>query len=118
MSLRRALARSTGAMLATMMASVMAAPAAAAPPYTLEERAIAIATPSLVFVETIYTGFLKDRKTGASLSPTPVVYHRRCSGFAVNRDGNVVTTSRCVQPQAVSVKQGALFSFAQALIDA
>ncbi len=63
---RRLAARATVAALGAVAAAVpFAAPAHAAPAYTLEERAVAIASPSLVFVEAHLTGYLRVRATGA-----------------------------------------------------
>jgi hypothetical protein len=68
-------------------------------------------------VETTYTGYLKDRRTGAALSASPVVYNRRCSGVVVSSSGYVATTGRCVAPPADALRQAALFSLGQTMIN-
>ncbi|NUT33303.1 MAG: hypothetical protein HOV79_09530, partial [Hamadaea sp.] len=100
MSPRRALSRSVGAALATATALLVvgAPPAAAAPSYTLEERARAIASPSLVFVEATFSGFLRDRATGATVLKERTEIESLCSGFVVNSAGYVVTSAHCVHP--------------------
>ncbi|MEV4410927.1 trypsin-like peptidase domain-containing protein [Catellatospora sp. NPDC049609] len=97
------------------MAVLVGAPApaiAAAPEYSLEERAKAITTPSLVFLETLYEGQFQDEVTGKPLSDTPVVASFRCSGFVVSAAGWVVTSGRCVQPTAESVVWAAAYTLA------
>ena len=54
---------------------------AAQPAYSLEERAVAIARPSLVLMENQFTGFLRNKVTGQPYVPEPVVFFLRCSGF-------------------------------------
>jgi hypothetical protein len=77
--------------------------AGAPPPYTLDERATAIASPAAVFIEIRMTGFLRNRSTGALLDPRTVTVTVRCTGVAVNAAGYVVTTTHCVQPGPDSV---------------
>lgn len=118
MSLRRALARCGGALFATMMFTGVGitGAAAAAPPYTLEERALAIATPALVYVETTYTGYVRDKNTKQALSASPVVHHRICSGFAVNPDGLILSSSWCAAPPEAEIRRGALRELARSLV--
>lgn len=83
------------------LAAVIAMPAqggVAVPSYTRNEPAIAVARPSVVYIELTYTGYVRDTVTGALRDQAPVVFHRRCSGVVVNPRGNVVTTSACVRP--------------------
>jgi Trypsin-like peptidase domain len=90
--------------------------AVAVPQYTLEERAAAIASPSLVYLETIYTGQVRDKQTLQPLVASPVNYHRRCSGFVVNSNGHVVTTRSCVSPPNATIHQQMLYDAGGALI--
>ena len=78
--------------------ALTAQPAAAAPSYTLEERAAAIASPSAVFLEFRLTGFVRDKQTGATLEAHTVALFSRCSGFVVSSDGFVVTSTHCLDP--------------------
>ncbi|PSK63773.1 hypothetical protein B0E53_04288 [Micromonospora sp. MH33] len=88
-----------------------------AAPYSAEERALAIAAPSLVFVEASFTGMLRDAKSNAPISPTPVTFKRRCSGFVVNADGMVVTNGQCVRPTDDSARERALYTLGRILVD-
>jgi hypothetical protein len=88
---------------------VVASAATAAPPYTSDERALAIASPSLVYLETVYMGYLRNKATNVPLLADPVVYNRRCSGFVVNPDGVVATTRVCVQPPEETIRQQSLY---------
>jgi hypothetical protein len=124
MSPRRALSRSLGAALATVMATgatllppAASTPAIAAPPYTLEERAAAIASPSLVFIEVKYEGFVYLHATGKRMQETPTVFYLRCSGVAVQADGYVLTESDCVRPNDATLRVLAGFSVAGGLVD-
>lgn len=75
---------------------------AAQPSYSLEERAVAIARPSLVLMENQFTGFLRNKVTGQPYVPEPVVFFLRCSGFVINPDGYALTATNCVQPTETS----------------
>ncbi|MFI7075693.1 trypsin-like peptidase domain-containing protein [Micromonospora sp. NPDC049903] len=86
-------------------------------PYSAEERALAIAAPSLVFVETVVTGVLRETKSNTPLSATPVTFKRRCSGFVVNPDGHVVTNGQCVQPTADAARERALYTLGRILVE-
>ncbi len=113
MALRAASTRSLGALLAATALVLVPAPvSAAAPEYSLEERANAIATPSLVFLEGRYKGYFRDRTSGKALSDEPVVASFRCSGFVVSANGWVVTSGHCVEPTADSVMWTAAYSLA------
>lgn len=118
MSLRRALSRSIGAALATTLLAITAGTGAmAAPPFTLEERALAIASPSLVFIEVRYEGFVYLHATGGRLQETPTVFFLRCSGVAVNTDGYVITETDCVRPNDATLRVLAGYSVAGHLVD-
>jgi hypothetical protein len=86
-------------------------------PYSPEERALAIAAPSLVFVESVFTGFVREAKSNVPLSATPVTFKRRCSGFVANPDGHVVTNGQCVQPSADVARERALYTLGRILIE-
>jgi hypothetical protein len=93
------------------------APATAAPSYSLDERAVAIASPALVYLEMVFSGYVRDKKTNTALRGRPVTVSRRCSGFVVNPDGYVVTNGVCLQPGDATVRQSALYSLGRTLID-
>jgi hypothetical protein len=119
---RRALRRRLGASLlalATLFGSILAAPAtaeAAAPTYGVDERAQAIASPSLVFLEVTYKGVVRDTRSGQPLEAGPKVISRRCTGFVVNPDGHVLTTGICVQPSHDIVRQMTFYSIGRARV--
>jgi Trypsin-like peptidase domain len=130
MPLSRPLRRSAGrgvhrtvALLSLLIATVPAAlgaaqgPAVAAPSYTLADRALAIASPSLVYLETVYTGYVLDKQTNQPVLPAPVTYNRRCSGFVVNAEGDVVTTRTCVAPSEDTLHQQVLRAAASKLLN-
>ncbi len=117
MALRAASTRSLGALLAATVLVLVPAPAsAAAPEYSLEERANAIVTPSLVFLEGRYKGYFRDRTSGKALSDEPVVASFRCSGFVVSANGWVVTSGHCADPTPESVVWTAAYSLAWAKV--
>ncbi|GAB3138750.1 hypothetical protein GCM10027290_06680 [Micromonospora sonneratiae] len=86
------------------------------PPNGPEERSLATAAPSLVFIEAVFTGYLRDRATKAPVRATPITFNRRCSGFVVTTGGHVLTSSSCVQPSAETVRQIALDAAARMLV--
>jgi hypothetical protein len=90
--------------------------AGAVPPDVLDERALAIASPSLVYLETVNTGYIRDKQTNQPVLASPVTYNRRCSGFVVNPDGHVATTRICVSPPAETILQQVLYVAGFALI--
>ncbi|GIJ19894.1 trypsin-like peptidase domain-containing protein [Micromonospora lutea] len=73
-------------------------PWAAAAPRSDQERALAIAAPSMVFLEAIVTGYVRGKQKNDLLHPDPFTFSRRCSGVVVNDDGHVITNAQCVQP--------------------
>ncbi|MER7457610.1 trypsin-like peptidase domain-containing protein [Micromonospora sp. NPDC126480] len=91
-------------------------PWASVPPYSAQERALAVASPSLVFLEVVVTGYLRDRTTNAPLRDAPVSFNRRCSGFAVTPNGHVVTSASCAKPDEATARQAALDAHAHALV--
>lgn len=80
-------------------------PATAAPSSPPAEVAGTIASPSVVYLETVYTGLVRDRQTNQPLVDSPVTYFRRCSGFVVNSAGDVVTSMECVSPAEATLRQ-------------
>jgi hypothetical protein len=89
---------------------------AAQPQYSLEERAVAIARPSLVLMENQFTGFLRNKATGQPYTPQPVVFFLRCSGFVINPDGYALTATNCVQPTETSQLNTAVNTLATSLV--
>ncbi|MEH1165418.1 trypsin-like peptidase domain-containing protein [Micromonospora sp. CPCC 205539] len=92
-------------------------PWAQAAPYSPEERALAVAAPSMVFVEAVFTGTLREAKSGVPLSVTPVTFKRRCSGFVVHPDGQAVTNGQCVRPSVDAARERALYTLGRILIE-
>jgi hypothetical protein len=92
-------------------------PAAAVPFYTQEERAVAIASPSLVYIQISFTGYVRDRATNTPIVASPIAYTRRCSGIVVNPDGHVVTSRICIIPSDATLRQNALSVAGNLLVD-
>ncbi|MGC1211390.1 MAG: trypsin-like peptidase domain-containing protein, partial [Micromonospora sp.] len=86
------------------------------PPSSPQERALAVAGPSLVFIEAIVSGVLRDRASNAPLRPTPLFFNRRCTGFVVNADGHALTSSSCVQPGEGAMRRSALDAMARTMV--
>ncbi|GAB2937441.1 hypothetical protein GCM10027280_27050 [Micromonospora polyrhachis] len=86
------------------------------PPNGPEERSLATAAPSLVFIEAVFTGYLRNRATKAPVRTTPITFSRRCSGFVVTTGGHVLTSSSCVYPSAETTRQIALDAVARMLV--
>ncbi|MGK5520524.1 trypsin-like peptidase domain-containing protein [Micromonospora sp. URMC 107] len=84
--------------------------------YSPEERALATAAPAMVFVEVIFTGYVRNKENDTLLREAPVTFSRRCSGFVVNHDGHVLTNGQCVQPTEDIVLAGALSALANVLV--
>ena len=104
--------RLTMAVLVVVASSLAltARPAVAIPAYSLEERGTAIASPSLVFLDFRFEGFLRTRATGQPVDPSPVVVFSRCSGFVVNPDGYVVTATHCMKPPSLRTDAAAVLT--------
>ncbi|KKK02356.1 trypsin-like peptidase domain-containing protein [Micromonospora sp. HK10] len=81
-----------------------------------EERALATAGPSMVFVEVIFTGYVRNKSDNALLRKTPITFNRRCSGFVVNPDGHVLTNTQCVRPTQDILLGNALGALANAMV--
>lgn len=118
----RSLSRVLGMLTAVVLAGIgipgvsIAAPITAAPPYTLEERAAAIARPALVLIEVRAQGIIWSKATGELIAPDPIVVYHRCSGFVVSTSGHVVTAGHCAQPSADAWRGTAFHVFADHLI--
>ena len=108
----------TAAMLGLLASTPLSAPASAAPPYSLEERAAAIVLPALVFIDVKTEGYLRVRTTGALLTEEPIDVHRYCSAFGLSSDGHVATTTHCLQPSRANLRSSALGILADQLIEA
>ncbi|HEX6360751.1 serine protease [Actinophytocola sp.] len=77
----------------------LAAPPASAQPASPEEQAAAIARPAIVFVETRWHGWVRDRRTGEVFGGAEGYrFTTSCSGAVINGDGYVSTASHCVDP--------------------
>ncbi|MBQ0900515.1 trypsin-like peptidase domain-containing protein [Micromonospora sp. U21] len=85
-------------------------------PYSPQERALAVASPSLVFLEAVFTGYLRDSATNKPLRSRPISFNRRCSGFLVTSTGHVLTSASCVKPTEESARQVALDAVARMLV--
>ncbi|WP_229399515.1 trypsin-like peptidase domain-containing protein [Micromonospora okii] len=81
-----------------------------------EERALATVGPSLVFMEVIVTGYVRNKADGALLRKAPVILNRRCTGFVARPDGHVLTNSQCVQPTPEILLSNALSALGNALV--
>ncbi|MGC5330512.1 trypsin-like peptidase domain-containing protein [Micromonospora sp. DT62] len=91
-------------------------PWAQAAPYSPEERALAVAAPSLVFVEAVFTGYVRNARTNALLRTSPITFTRRCSAFVVTPNGHALTSSSCVKPSEENARQIALDAVARMLV--
>ncbi|WBB56777.1 trypsin-like peptidase domain-containing protein [Verrucosispora sp. WMMD573] len=91
-------------------------PWAAASPRSDEERALATAAPSMVFLEAIVTGYVRGKQGNDLLHPDPFTFSRRCTGVVVNHDGHVVTNAQCVQPTPDILLEHALGELAKAQV--
>ncbi|SCL59393.1 trypsin-like peptidase domain-containing protein [Micromonospora chersina] len=81
-----------------------------------EEHALATAGPSMVFVEVIFTGYVRNKQDNALLRKAPITFNRRCSGFVVNSDGHVLTNTQCVRPTQDILLGNALGALANAMV--
>ncbi|MEU8389664.1 trypsin-like peptidase domain-containing protein [Micromonospora sp. NPDC048843] len=81
-----------------------------------EEHALAVAGPSMVFVEVMFTGYVRNKAGGALLDKAPVTFSRRCSGVVVQHEGYVLSNSQCVQPTPDVLVGGALNAVANRLV--
>ena len=95
--------RLTMAVLVVVASSLAltARPAVAIPSYSLEERATAIASRPWCSWTSGSRDSCAPGRPGCQSSPTPVVVYNRCTGFVVNADGYVVTTTHCMKPASL-----------------
>ncbi len=108
---------SCAALLSALGMLALPGSAAAVPFYTMEERATAIASPSLVYLQITFTGYVRDKATNTPIVASPVSYTRRCSGVVVNPDGYVVTSRICMVPSDATLRQNALNLAGNVLIE-
>ncbi|MFF3865528.1 trypsin-like peptidase domain-containing protein [Micromonospora sp. NPDC001898] len=80
-----------------------------------EERALATVGPSMVFMEVVVTGYVRNKVDNALLRKAPVILNRRCTGFVARPDGHVLTNSQCVQPTPEILLSNALSALGNAL---
>ncbi|WP_238006625.1 serine protease [Dactylosporangium sp. AC04546] len=106
------------ALLGVLGIVTVSVPAVAAPAltYTRNEPAIAMVSASTVYLEVTYTGMLRDTKTGQPRTPAPVTVLRRCSGVVVDPQGDVLTTTLCVQPGDDIILVNALYRHGRDLV--
>lgn len=88
-----------------------------AAPYSADERALAVAAPGLVFVEASFTGFVREAKTNVPLSRSAVTFKRRCTGFVINPEGQIITNGQCVQPSDDAARERALYTLGRILVE-
>ncbi|GIH04537.1 hypothetical protein Rhe02_26040 [Rhizocola hellebori] len=108
---------SSAAVLGVVAMLALPRTATAAPFYTMEERAVAIASPALVYLQISFTGYVRDKATNTSIVASPIVYTRRCSGVVINPDGHVLTSRICMVPSDATLRQNALNLAGNVLID-
>jgi serine protease Do len=98
--------------LAAFLAVVSSPPLGAADPSSPEELAAAVARPAIVFVQTAWHGWVRDRKTGEVFGGTAGYdVTVSCTGAVINPDGYVATASHCVHTGPLG-GSGALFDAA------
>jgi Trypsin-like peptidase domain len=114
---RRLLAMLAGAPV-VLAGVIVADPVAAAPPYTLEERAAAIASPALIYFEVQFSGYLRHRETGEALNANAIVISNRCSGFVVSAQGHALTSRRCLERSQESAVSSAAPVLANDMVSA
>ncbi len=91
-------------------------PWAEATPRSPAERALATAAPAMVFLEAIFTGYVRNKQDNALLHPEPFTFSRRCTGVVINRDGHLLTNGQCVAPTVGILLEHALGSLADTLV--
>ncbi|NKQ57777.1 trypsin-like serine protease [Amycolatopsis sp. K13G38] len=101
---RRVLVAATAGAALAATAAFATGPAAAAPPAaTPQTKAEAVLTPSLVYLETTWHGWVRD-ETGKLLpqpdGTTEITAQASCSGFVADSTGFVVTAGHCVDDQS------------------
>ncbi|TCB90111.1 hypothetical protein E0H26_27510 [Micromonospora zingiberis] len=91
-------------------------PWAEATPRSPQEHALATAAPAMVFLDAIFTGYVRNKQDNALLHPEPFTFSRRCTGVVVNHDGHVLTNAQCVAPTVGILLEHALGSLADTLV--
>ncbi|AEB43204.1 S1 family peptidase [Micromonospora maris] len=91
-------------------------PWAEATPRSPAEHALATAAPAVVFLEAIFTGYVRNKQDNALLHPEPFTFSRRCTGVVINRDGHLLTNGQCVAPTVDILLEHALGSLADTLV--
>ena len=91
-------------------------PWAEAAPRSPQEHALATVAPAMVFLEAIFTGYVRNRQDNALLHPEPFTFSRRCTGVVVNHDGHLLTNGQCVAPTSDILLEHALGSLADTLV--
>lgn len=89
-----------------------------APSANPEERAAAVARPGVVYLETHWSGYVRDQSDGQLWLTKPTTFSSACSGFVVNPDGYVVTAGHCVDPGVEGAAPTFFAAVARAYIDA
>jgi S1-C subfamily serine protease len=90
---------------------------------TPEQRAAAIVSPAVVYLEQYWTAWVKVPKSSGLYfynyvnDGQPFQWGTRCSGFVANPDGYVVTAGHCVDPGEEGARDEALRQAVQWLID-
>jgi serine protease Do len=90
---------------------------------TPEERAAAIARPAVVYTEQYFRAWVRVPRNselvfqGYVNEGQPFEWGTRCSGFAVNPSGYIVTAGHCVDLSAEGAREKALLFATQWLID-
>lgn len=98
-SRRRVTWLAAGAVAATAVAAFVAPPASAQgarPVPTPEERAAALARPSVVYIETHWSGYVFDEDGILFNNREPITFGSRCTGFVVDPSGYIATAGHCV----------------------
>ena len=106
-NLNRSIAKAMSALIASVIL-LSGQTAVAAPQYNMEERAFAIAGPSLVYLEMNAKGFLRRKDNGEAVHPSAIGFTFRCSGFVVTNAGHVISSTRCVSPEPDSLRSSAV----------
>jgi pSer/pThr/pTyr-binding forkhead associated (FHA) protein len=102
--------------LATL-AGVLAATAAAKPPPPTPARAVALASPGVVFVQTGFTVHVRLKLSDESADGTYSTDYGFGSGFVVNPSGTIVTARHVVKPADADVRHYAANKLFGTLLD-
>ncbi|MGV9772056.1 S1 family peptidase [Streptosporangium sp. NPDC003464] len=73
-------------------------PGRSLPATTPEERTSALVRPSIVYIKTNWSGYLRNLSTGKIWKSRLIGFTSTCTGFVVNPDGYIVTAGHCVDP--------------------